>query len=76
ELMALEVGTDGSPRTPEIGLTRVQRTALNTVVLNVNTGCNHSCSYCYKEDLDKPAAGKTRSVATADSSVEMLLKES
>lgn len=46
ELIALEVVSDGSPLTPEIGLKKVDRTALNTVVLNVNTGCNLSCTYC------------------------------
>ena len=45
------------------------------MVLNVNTGCNLSCTYCYKEDLDKPSAGKKMSIATAEASVEMLLKE-
>jgi uncharacterized protein len=76
ELIALEVVSDGSPLTPEIALKRVERTALNTVVLNVNTGCNLSCTYCYKQDLDKPSAGKKMSTATAEASVEMLLKES
>lgn len=76
ELIALELVSDGSPLTPEIALRQVERTALNTVVLNVNTGCNLSCTYCYKEDLDKPSAGKKMSTATAEASVEMLLKES
>ena len=76
ELIALEVVSDGSPLTPEIGIARVERTALNTVVLNVNTGCNLSCTYCYKEDLDKPSAGKKMQAQTAEASVEMLLKES
>ena len=76
ELIALELVSDGSPLTPEIALKQVERTALNTVVLNVNTGCNLSCTYCYKEDLDKPSAGKKMSTATAEASVEMLLKES
>ena len=76
ELIALELVSDGSPLTPEISARRVERTALNTVVLNVNTGCNLSCTYCYKEDLDKPSAGKRMEVETAVASVEMLLKES
>lgn len=76
ELIALELVSDGSPLTPEISARRVERTALNTVVLNVNTGCNLSCTYCYKEDLDKPSAGKRMDVETAVASVEMLLKES
>ncbi|MCW2268142.1 hypothetical protein D3C77_47380 [compost metagenome] len=76
ELIALELVSDGSPLSPEVALKRVERTALNTVVLNVNTGCNLSCTYCYKEDLDKPSAGKRMEVETAVASVEMLLKES
>ena len=76
ELIALELVSDGSPLSPETALKKVERTALNTVVLNVNTGCNLSCTYCYKEDLDKPSAGKRMDVETAVASVEMLLKES
>lgn len=76
ELIALELVSDGSPLTPETALKKVERTALNTVVLNVNTGCNLSCTYCYKEDLDKPSAGKRMDVETAVASVEMLLRES
>ncbi|MDU9389929.1 quinohemoprotein amine dehydrogenase maturation protein [Pseudomonas japonica] len=76
ELIALELVSDGSPLSPETALKRVERTALNTVVLNVNTGCNLSCTYCYKEDLDKPSAGKRMDVETAVASVEMLLRES
>lgn len=76
ELIALEVVNDGSPLTPELGISRVERTSLTTVVLNVNTGCNLSCTYCYKEDLDKPSAGKKMGAETAEASVEMLLRES
>ena len=76
ELIALEVVSDGRPLTPEIRNKRIEKTALNTVVLNVNTGCNLSCTYCYKEDLDKPSEGKKMGAETAEASVEMLLKES
>lgn len=76
ELIALELVSDGSPLTPEIGLKKVTEFPLNTVVLNVNTGCNLSCSYCYKEDLDKPSAGKKMGLDTAIQSIEMLIAES
>ncbi|QOT82044.1 quinohemoprotein amine dehydrogenase maturation protein [Cupriavidus basilensis] len=76
ELLALEIVSNGMPLTPEFGMRRVEGTALNTVVLNVNTGCNLSCTYCYKEDLDKPSAGKRMDVETAKASVEMLLSQS
>ena len=38
---------------------------LTTVVLNVNTGCNLSCTYCYKEDLATPVAGQQMGFDTA-----------
>jgi uncharacterized protein len=49
---------------------------LTTVVLNVNTGCNLSCTYCYKEDLAAPADGEKMSLDTAVASIEMLLAQS
>lgn len=76
ELMALEVISDGSPLTEEIAVKTVDQFPLNTLVLNVNTGCNLSCSYCYKEDLDKPSAGKKMELDTAIQSIEMMLDES
>lgn len=47
---------------------------LSTIVLNVNTGCNLACTYCYKEDLAKPAAGRRMDFATAARSVDLLLE--
>jgi uncharacterized protein len=47
---------------------------LSTLVLNVNTGCNLSCTYCYKEDLAKPAEGRKMDFVTAARSVDLLLK--
>jgi uncharacterized protein len=76
ELIELDVVSDGRPLAPEIAVKRVERTAINTVVLNVNTGCNLSCTYCYKEDLDTPSAGRRMDIDTAKASIEMLLKES
>lgn len=76
ELLALEVVNDGRPLTDEIGARTVDQFPLTTVVLNVNTGCNLSCTYCYKEDLDTPSAGRKMELQTAIDSVEMLLRES
>mgnify|MGYP003627954289 FL=1 len=76
ELVSMEIVSDGRPLTPEIGIKHVENYPLNTLVLNVNTGCNLSCTYCYKEDLDKPSAGKKMTFETAKSSIEMLIKES
>ncbi len=55
---------------------KVEQFPLTTVVLNVNTGCNLSCTYCYKEDLTTPSKGEKMAYDTAIKSVEMLLKES
>ncbi len=52
---------------------KVQSYPLSTLVLNVNTGCNLSCTYCYKEDLQKPANGRKMDFATAARSVDLLL---
>lgn len=54
---------------------RIENFPLSTIVLNVNTGCNLSCSYCYKEDLEVPAAGKKMDFDTAAKSIELLLRE-
>lgn len=57
------------------GLPTVDRFPLSTIVLNVTTGCNLSCSYCYKEDLDTPAASRDMDLETAKKSVDLLLQE-
>lgn len=54
----------------------VKNFPLTTIVLNVNTGCNLSCTYCYKEDLATPSQGDKMSYETAVKSIEMLLQES
>lgn len=48
---------------------------LSTIVLNVNTGCNLGCTYCYKEDLTTPAQGAKMDFETARKSVDLLLRE-
>jgi uncharacterized protein len=48
---------------------------LSTIVLNVNTGCNLGCTYCYKEDLAVPARGERMSFETAARSVDLLLAQ-
>jgi len=76
ELKSLALVSDGTEPDQSIQELNLETVPLNTVVLNVNTGCNLSCTYCYKEDLDEPANGKRMSFKTAKDSVEMLLKES
>ena len=54
---------------------KVENFPLSTIVLNVNTGCNLSCSYCYKEDLTSPDKGERMAFETAVQSFELLLKQ-
>ena len=53
----------------------VQAFPLSTIVLNVNTGCNLACGYCYKEDLAIPAEGKRMGMEVAARSVDLLLSQ-
>jgi uncharacterized protein len=53
----------------------VESYPLSTIVLNVNTGCNLGCTYCYKEDLQIPARGERMNFETASRSVELLLAQ-
>ena len=53
----------------------IENYPLSTMALNVNTGCNLSCSYCYKEDIQAPSDGKKMEAETAFKSVELLLKQ-
>ncbi len=65
----------GAPR-PTPGEVAWHETPLSTLVLNVNTGCNLSCSYCYKEDLQIPARGERLDTETASRGVDQLVRES
>jgi uncharacterized protein len=75
ELRTLEMLQPSGCLTPiNPGKVKVAAYPLSTLVLNVNTGCNLSCTYCYKEDLAKPAAGRKMDFVTAAKSVELLLE--
>ena len=76
ELIALDFVSDGTAAEKSRVTHKFDSFPLTTVVLNVNTGCNLSCTYCYKEDLDEPSAGRKMAFATARDSIEMLLSES
>ncbi|MBF7053818.1 quinohemoprotein amine dehydrogenase maturation protein [Halomonas sp. KAO] len=77
ELKLLEVIQEpGTPVQINPKPQKVTRFPLTTVVLNVNTGCNLSCTYCYKEDLTTPSQGQKMGYDTAIRSIEMLLSES
>ncbi|MBZ0215477.1 MAG: quinohemoprotein amine dehydrogenase maturation protein [Fimbriimonadaceae bacterium] len=54
---------------------QVKEFPLSTIVLTVNSGCNLSCTYCYKEDLTTPDQGNRMDFETAVKSFELLLKQ-
>lgn len=73
--LRLDVVNDGRPLKPERPPIVIENFPLTTIVLNVNTGCNLACSYCYKEDLAIPSKGQKMAFDTAVRSVELLLRE-
>jgi uncharacterized protein len=75
ELQSLDIVSRG-PVGLDAQAPTVAELPLTTVVLNVNTGCNLSCTYCYKEDLAVPAAGAKMSLSTAVDAIEMLIAQS
>ena len=76
ELESLQLVDGGDQSADSLPPLALENFPLTTVVLNINTGCNLACSYCYKEDLDVPSAGKKMSFETARDAIEMLLAES
>ncbi len=64
----------GKPKAP-VPIPSVTRFPLSTIVLNVTTGCNLACSYCYKEDLTTPAKSLDMDLETAKQSIDLLLQE-
>ena len=76
ELQNLQLVQAEEGRADTIPPLSLENFPLTTVVLNVNTGCNLACTYCYKEDLDAPSAGKKMNFETARDAIEMLLTES
>jgi uncharacterized protein len=75
ELLGLEILHNGRPRPANHAPVPVLSYPISTLVLNVNTGCNLSCSYCYKEDLATPDRGQKMAFETAARSFELLLQE-
>ena len=74
DFLDLRIVSDGHPQarsTPP----GIEQYPLSTLVLNVNTGCNLGCSYCYKEDLTTPARGERMDFETARKGIELLLRE-
>jgi uncharacterized protein len=75
ELLGLEVISNGEARAHNPAPVAIASYPISTLVLNVNTGCNLSCSYCYKEDLTTPDRGQKMAFETAAKSFELLLCE-
>src|SRR5215470_11464850 len=73
ELEVLQVR--GQERALNPARVKVESYPLSTLVLNVNTGCNLSCTYCYKEDLQTPARGQRMDFSVASRSVDLLLQQ-
>lgn len=77
ELVACEVLHDAGAAPPaRPAKRRVTTFPLTTVVLNVATGCNLACGYCFKEDLTSVANSRAMDFATAQAAIELLLRES
>lgn len=75
ELMALDILRDRDVKIKEGGHSFGDY-PLSSIVLNLNTGCNLSCTYCYKEDLVSAAKGDKMTLDTARKSIDLLIKES
>ncbi len=76
QLIRLQVlRTEGASRPLNPAGAKVEAYPLSTLVLNVNTGCNLACRYCYKEDLDIPAAGRRMGFEVASGSVDLLFSQ-
>ncbi|MCO8143673.1 quinohemoprotein amine dehydrogenase maturation protein [Rhodovulum tesquicola] len=73
--VALDILRDAATPAAPIRIARVEDVPLSTIVLNVNTGCNLACTYCYKEDLTTPAKGEKMTFQTAVAAFELLLRQ-
>ncbi|ASJ74091.1 quinohemoprotein amine dehydrogenase maturation protein [Granulosicoccus antarcticus] len=75
EFRDLEIISENADQVPANPKVSIEQYPLSTLVLNVNTGCNLGCTYCYKEDLTTPTRGEKMAFDTACSSIDLLLKE-
>ncbi|HRO15304.1 MAG TPA: quinohemoprotein amine dehydrogenase maturation protein [Paracoccus sp. (in: a-proteobacteria)] len=74
-LVTLDILRDAAHPDRPAAIQKVEDIPLSTIILNVNTGCNLACTYCYKEDLTTPAKGERMDFATARSAIELLLAQ-
>lgn len=75
DFLDLGIVGDDSGQAPVAEPIRIREFPLSTLVLNVTTGCNLGCSYCYKEDLAAPADEDRMASAVALKGIELLLSE-
>lgn len=73
--LSLDLLRDAAEPDHPRAIVKVEEIPLSTIILNVNTGCNLACTYCYKEDLTTPARGQKMNFDTARASFELLLKQ-
>ena len=74
-LISLDILRDSADPGKPISIQKVEDIPLSTIILNVNTGCNLACTYCYKEDLTTPAKGEKMDFDTARAAIDLLLRQ-
>ena len=74
--IGLDIVRDSAAPAVALKPVAVENFPLSTMVLTVNTGCNLSCTYCYKEDLTTPDKGEKMEFDTAVKAFEVLLEQS
>ncbi|VAV90734.1 Quinohemoprotein amine dehydrogenase radical SAM maturase [hydrothermal vent metagenome] len=75
DFLAMDIIRGDGPFRPDNPAIKIENYPLSTIILNVNTGCNLGCSYCYKEDLTTPAKGELMGFDVARKSIDLLLEE-
>jgi uncharacterized protein len=74
DFLALKIlGSRAAAPSPEP--VKVENFPLTTLVLSVSNGCNLSCSYCYKEDLQQAGKATRMDFETARRGIELLIAE-
>lgn len=56
--------------------TKIEKFPAKALILNVTSGCNLSCTYCYKADLTSLKNGGQMTLEIAKSAIDMFFKES
>ena len=75
EFLLLDILQHEGRRPTERPRVQIEEHPLSTMVINVNTGCNLGCTYCYKQDLVSLSKGQRMDLDTAKGAFELLIKE-